>query len=148
MDISCRTAPEPAMSGPSPHTSRLTLLLGLPGLWLHSPASQHQLWHTLGPGPRCLSIWPHSPGANSLHTRQGMATTRSRGQPCLPDHSQFSACHNRRAHTANTGGTPEAYSSGDQRGVHCWDLRRCLQRCLLRKAISPRLENITRLPST
>ena len=29
--------------------------------------------------------------------------------------------HNRRLHTVQIGSTPRAYSSGDQRGVCCWD---------------------------
>ena len=44
-------------------------------------------------------------------------------------------------HTAHIGGTPRAYSSGDQRGVCCWDPIGHL----LNKPTSPRFGNVSDL---
>ena len=52
-------APQPAMAGPSPPTSRLALALEPTGLCPHPLAGQHRLWDILSPS--ATRIHPQSP---------------------------------------------------------------------------------------
>ena len=67
------------------------------------------------------------------HTRHGFRANPARASPTYQCTPGSLPCHNRGLHTAHIGGTPRAYSSGDQRGVCCWDpqfvshIRRLLQ---------------------
>ena len=57
------TAPQPALSGPSQHTSRLAPVPGLPKPQPCPPAGQLLLWDTLDPSACCPEIQPHPPAS-------------------------------------------------------------------------------------
>ena len=97
------------------------------------------------------AAWEAYPTLQPDHShcaRHSLAANQARGQPCLPDHPQYSSHHNKRGHTAHTGGTPKggtprAYSS-EQEGSELLGPTGCQ----LHKATSPRSRNLTNLPDT
>lgn len=72
----------------------------------------------------CSQPWgkPTLPSSRSTATARGMALQPAGPRPS-PTYWHPYSCrlhHNRRAHTAHTGGTPRTYSSCDQRRLCCW----------------------------
>ena len=101
--------------------SRLTLDLGPPMPQLATPgtSSTHH-WSNTSPGTHQASTDSHILN-HSFHTSQGLANNWNRYQTRQPDCTQSSACHNTRTHIIHRGSTPRAHSSGDPRGMCCWE---------------------------
>ena len=102
---------------------------------------QHQVPRALKPATWDPNLPP--PTSRPAVTTWGRAWQLTElGASSTYQHANSSqSCHNRRVHTALIGDTPRAHSSGDQSGVHPIG-------CLLHKAASPRLRNVTDLTIT
>lgn len=77
-------------------------------------------------------------------TAWGRAWQPTRPQASPTYHCIYSnhPCHNRKAHGAHIRGSPRAYSSGEQKNILLGPTG-----CLLHKDTSPRLGNVSNLPS-
>ena len=124
---------QPVKLGTGPLTSRKTLDPG--PLTLQQPTEElnyiHQWGNTKprrswGSTARCLNSQTCPPVNSSLFTKQGLATNQT-GTSHV-----YQTAHNskpatkkkkkkKKIHMAHIGNTPRACSSGDQRGMHCWD---------------------------
>ena len=67
-----------------------------------------------------ISVPTPPPSSQQPLYQASLATNWTRDQPYPPTHPLQTVCHNTRAHAAYIEGGPRAYSSGDQRGMHCW----------------------------
>lgn len=86
-------------------TSELARISGTPRIW-HPATSEQAQWTA----------------ASSIHKSQGVATNQGpdyADKPTKPPTE--SAHHSSTTLAALLGGTPRAYSLGDERGIHRWD---------------------------